>query len=320
MLYQSSKGAVEISTMPLSYAKNALNKLLRTEPERDAEIEALDKHVRALSADAEAANLAPPADNPRAVIGGNNPPPDESAPQIEGRKAIDTHVADLLDEVRGCCLVIETEEQADVVAKLHRDLQKAVKLVDTTAANEKKPHNDAIDEIAAWQNGFTAKGLKKTPDGSLTKALLATNNLSSAWLRKQDEDRRAREQAAADAARAAAQEAIAARAEAIDSSDLDVIERADDALAEAESLIKAAKGVAKEKVQAGGGDGVRALALRSFWSAEITDSRAALLHYIGTHRDQFDALVQQLADADARNEATRRAIPGVKFNEERRAA
>ena len=62
MLYQSSKGAVEIDTMPLSYAKNALNKLTRTEPERAAEIEALDAHVTKLAAAA-----TEEAMNPRAV-------------------------------------------------------------------------------------------------------------------------------------------------------------------------------------------------------------------------------------------------------------
>ena len=49
MQYQSSKGPVDIETMPLSYAKNALNKLRRGEPERTAEIEALDAHVTTLS-------------------------------------------------------------------------------------------------------------------------------------------------------------------------------------------------------------------------------------------------------------------------------
>ena len=64
MMYQSSKGPVEIDTMPLSYAKNALNKLRRTEPERTAEIEALDAHVTKLAAAATEESL-----NPRAVIG-----------------------------------------------------------------------------------------------------------------------------------------------------------------------------------------------------------------------------------------------------------
>lgn len=321
-MYKSSKGDVEISTMVLSHAKNALNKLRRTDPGRADEIEALAAHVEKLEAEAIAENL-----NPRAVVGGNNPPPDEPEPKLKGREAIDAHVADLLAEVQGCCLVIENQEQADVVARLHRDLQRAVKLVDGAAADEKQPHNDAISEIAAWQNGYTAAKLKRTPDGSLTKALLATTNLSSAWLRKQDDDRRAREAAAAEAARIAAQEAIAAREEAKTSTDLDVIDHADDALAQAEALIREAKGVAKERVRSGGGDGFRAMSLRSVWHAEATGEEncwnMALKHYgaIPEFRDELQALIQKWADRDALNEAARaRGVPGFKFTEERKAA
>ena len=63
MQYQSSKGPVAIDTMPLSYAKNALNKLRRTEPDRTAEIDALDAHVTKLTDEATEAAL-----NPRAQI------------------------------------------------------------------------------------------------------------------------------------------------------------------------------------------------------------------------------------------------------------
>jgi len=59
----------------------------------------------------------------------------------------------------------------------------------------------------------------------------------------------------------------------------------------------------------------QATGLRTYWEAEITDRKAALLHYIAREPDQFAALIQSLADKDARNEATRRDIPGVKFNE-----
>lgn len=43
--YASSKGAVEIATMPRTYAFNALSKLERDEPHRIEEIEALRAHV-----------------------------------------------------------------------------------------------------------------------------------------------------------------------------------------------------------------------------------------------------------------------------------
>jgi hypothetical protein len=322
MIYQSSKGAVEVSTMPLSYAKNALNKLRRTEPERTEEIDAIAAHVEALEAEATAKSLAGDGANPRAVVGGNNPPPDDPAPKLDGRAAVDAHVADLLAEARNWAdgAAIENQDQADAVGRLHRMLQQAVGLVDGAATEEKRPHNKAIDEIATWQNGYTAKGLKKTPDGSLTKAVLATTNLSGAWLRKLDDERRERERVAAEAARAAARDAITIREEAKASTDLEAMDKAADALADARALLREAEGVAKEKVRVGGGDGFRAMSLRSVWSAEITDKRAALLYFLNTHRDRFDQLAQTLADEAARNEATRRPTPGVVFHEEKRAA
>lgn len=325
-IYKSSSGDKVIAEMPLSYAKNALNKLLRTEPERKEEIDALQAHVDAKTTEAEAAALNPaPRD---AVIGDNGGPALEAAaPKPSGRAAIETHVNDLLDQVKGCPLAIADETQANDVARLHRDLQAAVKLVDNAADKEKEPHNKAVAEIGAWQNGFTAAKLKRTPDGSLTKALLATSNLSSAWLRKVEDDRRAREAAAAEVARAAAQEAIAAREEAKTSTDVEVIDRADNALAEAQALIKQAVGVTKERPQAGGGEGYKALGLRSVYTAHIIDEPGAWGLAYGHYKKspefmaEFHALIQKWADRDARVEATRvLGVPGFTFLETKVAA
>lgn len=319
MLYQSSKGPVEISTMPLRYATNALAKLRRDEPTRSEEIDALADHVANLE-------LGEEPENPRAVIGGNNPPPDEPAPKVTGRKAIDAHVADMLSEAANWAdgVALKDQGQADAVARLHRQLQQAATLVDENAAKEKKPHNDAINEIATWQNGYTAKGLKKTPDGSLTKAITATGNLSAGWLRKQDEERREREAKAATAAKEAAEAAVAARAEAKESTDLEVIDRADDALAMAETLLREAKGVAKEKVSVGGGDGLRAMSLRSQWRAEIKPEKDAWALAYGHFKQdpdfmtEFRALIQKWADRAVRVEATRvRGVPGFNFIEDK---
>lgn len=325
MMYKSSKGEVAIDGMPLSYAKNALNKLRRTEPERTAEIEALDAHVSKLEAEAIEKNMVP---QPReAVIGDNGPPPDdEPAPAPAGRTAVDIHAADLLTEAANWAdgIAIETPEQADAVGKLHRMLQDAFALVNDTAADEKKPLNKALAEIAEWQNAYTARGLKTKPDGSLTKALLATGNLSAAWLRKKDEERKQREQEAAAAAAKAAQEAIALRDEAKTSTDLEQMDKAEDALTAAKNLIRLAESVGKEKVQAGGGEGYRAVGLRSIWSAQPTGEWAAAYAHYKTNPEfmaDFHALLQRWADRDVRNEATRvRGIPGFRVHEEKVAA
>lgn len=323
MMYKSSKGEVEIDTMPLSYAKNALNKLRRTEPERAAEIDALDSHVAKLEAEAIEKNTAP---QPREAVIGDNGGPAIEVVKPAGRSAVDIHVADLLEEAKQWAdgAAIETQGQADSVGKLLRMLQDAAALVNDTATEEKRPLNDALAEVAAWQNSYTAKGLKKTPDGSLTKAMMATGNLSAAWLRKQDEARKEREKEAAAAAAKAAQDAIALREEAKTSTDIEQMDRAEDALSAAKNLIRLAEGVSKEKVRAGGGEGFRAVGLRSVWSAIPTGEWGAAYAHYKTNPEfmaDFHALMQRWADRDVRNEATRvRGIPGFRINEEKVAA
>lgn len=319
MMYKSSKGEVEIATMPLRYAANALNKLQRDEPHRAAEIEALEAHVASLDQDGEPSN-------PRAVIGDNNPPEEIPVVTLTGRDAIDTHVADLMIEAAnwGDGVAVLTQEQADAVGRLHRMLQQAVDLVDKQADKEKRPLNDAVNEIATWQNGYTAKKLKTKPDGKLTKAIAVTGNLAAAWLRKLEDERIERERIAADKARESAREAISLHEEAKDTTDLNVIDRAEDALSEAKALLRQAEGVSKEKVRVGGGDGLRAMSLRSVWSARPTGEPGcwglAYAHY-KTNAEfmaEFHALIQRWADRDCRIEATRLlGVPGFNFIEEK---
>lgn len=325
MLYKSSKGDRVIAEMPLPYAANALAKLIRSEPTRQAEIDALQAHVDKLTA--AAAN--DDNENPRVVIGGNNPPEPTPAVKVEGRTAVEAHVADLLTEATNWAdgVALVDQSQADAVGRLHRMLQEAAALVDDTATKEKKPHNDAITEIAAWQNGFTAKGLKKTPDGKLTNAVVATGRLSAGWLTKLDEERRAREKVAADAALAAAAEAIALREEAKVSTDLSVMDRAEDAITAAKSLLREAEGVSKERVRSGGGDGFRAVGLRSIYAAHLNAEAggwgAAYAHYKTNPQfmQEFHELIQRWADRDARSEATRaRGVPGFTMVETKVAA
>lgn len=318
-MYLSSKGAVPIATMPFPYATNALKKLNRESPERIEEIKALTEHIAKLEAEG--------PDNSRAVVG-DNQPPEESAPvvKISGREAIDAHVSDLLTEAVNWAdgAAIENDGQAAEVGKLHRSLQEAARLVKDNAATEKKPHNDAVAEIQAWNNGYIADGLKGTPDGSLTKAIAATGRLNAAWLTKQEEARQAREKAAADAALAAAKEAIALREEAKETTDLAVMDRSEDALAGAEALLRAAKGVAKEKVRVDAGAGFRAVTLRTIYHAERIDDPASWGLAYGHYKQnpefmaEFHALIQRWADRDAKIEAHRlRGVPGFKFREEK---
>lgn len=336
-MYLSSKGPVAIGTMPFLYATNALKKLNRESPERIEEIKALTDHIAKLEADG--------PENNRAVVGDNNPPAEvttgfdrfeerakdieSAAAKVTGRDAIAAHVSDLLTEAVNWAdgVEIKNEGQAAEVGKLHRSLQQAADLVKDNAAVEKKPHNDAVTEIQAWNNGYVAKGLKGTPDGSLTKAIAATGRLSTAWLTKQEEERKAREQAAAATALAAAKEAVALREQAKETTDIAVMDRAEDALADAKSLLRQADGVAKEKVRVDAGQGVRAVGLRSIWHAELVDGPNSWALAYGHYKHnpefmvEFHALIKRWADRDARIEAHRFAgVPGFNFREEKVAA
>lgn len=320
--YKSSKGPMAIDAMPLRYANNALAKLRRDAPERVEEIDAIAAHVAKLEAEGDDA-LAPIGDNGGPAL------EDVTPVKVDGREAIDIHAEGLLTEATNWAdgVPLETQDQADKVANLVRMLQEAGNLVDDRADEEKRPINDALNEIGTWRNGWLAKGLKKTPDGKITTALITLGRLSTGWLVKQDNERKAREAKVAAAAATAAAAALAAKQHAETTTDLAVVDDAQSKMTEAMNLIKQAQGIGKAKVQVGGGEGYRAQSLRSFWSAIPTDEKdawsAALKHYLPN--EQFAAelreLIQRWANRDAQTEAGRaHPIPGFNFHEDRRAA
>ena len=310
MQYQSSKGPVAIDTMPLSYAKNALNKLRRTEPERTAEIEALDDHVTKLTDEATQNAL-----NPRAQIGGNEPPPEaEIKPEWE---AVKIHMDDLLTEAANWAdgTQIENQEQADKVGKLRQLLQDSAKLADKARVEEKKPLDDKITEIQDRYNAYTAP-LKNKKPGSVSKAVQALGNLLTPWLNKLEAEKRAREDAARKEAEDKQAAALAARQEAKKADDLSKMDQADDLLAQAEEAASALKSVEREKVQAKGE--FRAIGMRSYWSAELNPGEGgkALVHYAKAQPDRVKSFLQTLADEDVRRGM--REIPGFTITEDRK--
>jgi hypothetical protein len=82
--------------------------------------------------------------------------------------------------------------------------------------------------------------------------LAALGRLSTGWLVKLDNERKAREAEAAKEAAAAAAAALAARQEAETTTDIAVVEDAQDKMAEAMSLIKQAQSIGKAKVKVRG--------------------------------------------------------------------
>ncbi|TCM21517.1 hypothetical protein EDF56_101181 [Novosphingobium sp. PhB165] len=318
----SSRGSIEIATMPLSFAKNSLNKLTRTEPGRTAEIEALQAHVDKLATEAEAAALAGGEDvNPRAVVGGNNPPADEETAAVIEPKwdAVKVHLDDLLTEAQNWAdgIAITTQGQADQVATLRQSLQEAMSLADEARKVEKAPLDAQVAEIQDRYNEYIAP-LKNKKAGSATKAAYALGNLLTPWLQKLEDEKREREKKAREEAEAIAAAAREAHQEAAGSADLGAIDEAAELMDAADQAARTLRSVEREKVQAVGDN--RAVGMRSYWKAIPVEGQGgkALVHYAQRQPERMKAFLQQLADEDVR--AGIRTIPGFTVEEERRVA
>lgn len=314
--YQSSKGPVAIATMPLSYAKNALNKLHRTEPERSEEIDALAEHVEMLEAEATEQNL-----NPRATIGGNNPPAEDSEPSLGAPEweAVKIHMDDLLTEATNWAdgVAIGNQDQADAVGTLRQRLQDVANVAEQARKIEKAPLDERVAEIQDRYNEYIAPWKNRKP-GSVTKAVHALGNLLTPWLQKLEDEKRDREKAAREEVERAAAAALEAHQQASASADLGAIEDAAALMDQADEAAKALRVVEREKVQAAGEN--RAIGMRSYWHAVPIEGQGgkALVHYAQRQPERVKAFLQQLADEDVR--AGIRSIPGFEVQEERRVA
>lgn len=200
------------------------------------------------------------------------------------------HIEGLFDLANGIGDATNDEQEVALDALLD-DFRKARKGADTERAAEKKPHDDAAKAVQArW------------------KPLLDRCDIGADAIKKAlTPYRTAKQKAIDDAARKAREEAEAARIAALAAFQSDDLgDRFD-----AEAKAKQAKAL---EVQANKLER-KPTGLRTYWEAEITDRKAALLHYLKEQPEMFSGLIQQLADKDARNEATRRVIPGIAFHE-----
>lgn len=234
-----------------------------------------------------------------AAIGHNNPP--EPTP-LETFKL---HIDDLFETASGFLdgTGVANDEQAEIVSKLLSDARDAGKDADKQRVIEKKPHDDAGKVVqAAWKPIIERAELTAE---TCKKAL-------APWLKAKDDALRA---VALAAAKEAEEKAAAARAlhAATEATDLAGQEAAEQALREADEAAKAAAKADGAKAHATGGS--RAVGLRSVWTATITDRRAALNHYIVAHPQEFVAIIQSLADSEARHGP--RTAPGIQFTEDK---
>lgn len=220
------------------------------------------------------------------TIGGNNPP---------ASIAFSMHIDDLFSTADSIT-TIENDEQEVAVDELLGELRKARKDGDAIRANEKRPHMDAAKAVDdEWRE-------------PLRKADIAADALKA----RLTPYRTAKQAAKDEAARKVREEAEArqkAAQAALKSDDLQDRYQAEIDLKAAGKLSAVANRIDRE-----------ATGLRTYWTATITDRREALKHYLTEQPEMFAALIQELADKDARSPATRRNIPGVAFTETKRAA
>lgn len=235
-----------------------------------------------------------------AAIGHNAPPSDDPL------DAFAAHIGDLFEEAKNHLdgEGVQTQGQADAVAKLMDMLRTAAKDADKARVAEKKPHDAAAKAVQArWKP-------------LLERADLAIDTCKKAlapYLNRLADEQRAREEAARreadEKARAAAE---AARSAAVD--DLAAKEAAQAAEADAKAAEREATKAAQARPHAAGG--TRAATLRTYYRPELISANEALRHFVAIRPDDVKAALQRLAEIEVQNGA--RSIPGFNIIAEER--
>lgn len=235
-------------------------------------------------------------------------------PNITPFEAIAIDIEDLLLECRNWCdgEAATTQAQVDEIARLKDELADRAKLLEAERVAEKRPLDDQIAAIQSRFNTYLAPLKNKGVKGKIPVAMDALDAAKRPFLLAEESRLEAARAAARAEARRLADEAAAA-ARAVDAGNLTARDEAAAKVAEAEAAAKVAKAADNERAHAHGSG--KAQGLRTRVVAEITDLNAAVRFYWADNRTEFEALVQRLADADARS--SRRAATGVTFREER---
>lgn len=222
------------------------------------------------------------------LIGDNNPPADAT---------FGLHIDDLFsllsDTLSGG--TVDNDDKESAIDELMDEFRKAAKDADEARKVEKKPHDDAAKAVQAKWKPIIDKADRGVAE---CKAVLTPYRVEKKRI-ADEAARKAREEA--EAKQRAAQEALR------QSDDLEATFQAEQQLVQAKKLAAIAN-----KIDRG------ATGLRTHWEAELTDQSAALRHYLKTQPDEFLALIQTLADRDARG--ARPPVPGVLYHERKKAA
>jgi hypothetical protein len=230
-------------------------------------------------------------ENPRAVMGGNNPPP---APpfkpeSLEKAKATAATLLKRADEMtaRG---PIKDADHAQEVADVVAALREGFKVVDGIRKDEKKPHDDNAQAVQDAFTVFTA---------ALTKAAEKQKAISAAWLIEEDARLKREQEERAAAARKAAADAFAAAQLAESRGDSLALAEAEKAKEDAaKEQKKAEKPAARAKVDSATGAG-RGMSLRETAYAKIESQNAVYMHF--REHPEVAELLQRLANQAVRS-------------------
>lgn len=241
-----------------------------------------------------------------APVGHNMPP-------LTPYESVKISIDDLVLEARNWAdgAKVENQAQADDLSRLIEDIRHAIQAADEARITENEPFDKGKAEVQERYNALiadtkTKKGVAVLAIDSLKAALKPFLDAEKTRKDKEAEDARKKAQAAADAA-----------AEAVRAAQPDNLESREQAeqLVEAARLAgKAASRAENDKAHAKGGS--RAIGLRTYYRAEITDRKATLLHYIVRQPAAIAECLRILAQTDA--DAGQRQIPGVTIFEETR--
>jgi hypothetical protein len=198
---------------------------------------------------------------------------------------------------------ITTPGQAEAAQTLMRQIQQAEKAADAERVKENEPFDAGKAEVQARYAPLI--GNTKAVKGKTVQAVEALKACLAPWLKRLDDEQKAK----AEAARLVAEKAIQDAAEAMrqaQSANLSEREGAEQKIQEAQAAQKAARDAENARPQASGMG--RAATLRTSYKAVLVDAQVAAGAYWKRDPSAFNAFLQKLADADVAS--GRRDIPG----------
>lgn len=249
-------------------------------------------------------------DAPLPPTGHNNPPHFDA----EKVAKLDQAAAGFLDTA-GTWIEggeIKTDDQAELLNDFIAGIKKRVATTEEARKADKKPHDDAGKAVQAAYKPITTK---------LETAKTKVTPLLTAWLEKKEAAKQAELQRQQEEAREAQEEAERKAASAAARNDIGGEIDAEAAKNKADQLAKDAERAAKTKTNVGSATGGgRTATLRTTLRAEITNSRAAFMHFAEAPEllDCLSTLAEREARAKGFNPDTD-TIPGVTIHKDRKA-